>query len=114
MCSSKAVIPSNLLTTASAMSFMHIRCQAIKPNCDFFITKDSCFLRGATRVGFGAHQSFIKRMISETLQSCNYSKVDFYIDKDLLNARVGFGLLASPTLDDTELNTATVTEMIST
>ena len=30
---------------------------SMQPNCDFFITKENCFLRGCTRFNYGAHQN---------------------------------------------------------
>ena len=84
-----------------------------QPDCDFFITKDSCFLRGSARFSFGAHQGFVNRAISETLQNENYGKVDFYVGRDLLYARVGCGILASSALDVAELDAKAVAEVVS-
>ena len=86
---------------------------ASQPDCDFFISKDTCFMRGSTRFNYGAHQSYIEEKIADVLRNGGFNNVDFYVDRDLLCSRISFGLLASSTLDVEELNISSTKEMLS-
>lgn len=86
---------------------------AAQPDCDFFITKDNCFMRGSTRFNFGAHQDYIESQISTVLQNANGDDLEFYVDKNLMCSRVSFGYLASRTLDIDEFSGSAVKESVS-
>lgn len=79
-----------------------------RPNCTFFITKETCYLRGATRVNFGARQDYIEEAIFDALQQDRFSNTTFFVDKDLLCAHVSCGVLAAPAYDISKLEETTV------
>jgi len=82
-------------------------------DCDFFITKDNCFLRGSTQFRYGVHQDYIERVIATELKNHHFDDFEFYVDKDLMCSRVSFGILAASTLDVEEMDLLSTKQKLS-
>lgn len=83
------------------------------PDCDFFISKDSGFIRGSTRFNYGAYRGYVERQIADILADGSLSNIDIYVDNDLQCSRLSFGYLSPIPFDTNGLKQENIAEVIS-